>query len=1479
MIIVLFHVLYLLGKYIYQSYCSEQRKTESDIVKEPEERHYISDGSAIAAEKINSLTQDFGDIRFFPPVYIQRYESVTNVLTDSRYHGKLHKVVDFGCSELGFFIYLKRIKGIREVLCVDVDREILEIHKRKVVPLYADFLHKREDPLKVHVYEGSVTHREKKLENCDAVVCIELIEHLYPDTEIDLPYNIFGYIKPQVAIITTPNADFNVLFKNLSGFRHPDHKFEWTRQQFQEWSWNIISRYPEYEVSFHGIGCGPSGTEPFGCCSQMAVFHRHSEYIGARIEGIEGLFKEVISDEYPVCIDNRSDAEKILHEATYYIHQIASCDEDMSEEVPLESLLLYMGSLNISLEILKEILEQAEWAIVERENGPVVLIPPQSTFSDYDNIDIADDEYEDQQEEIPMIYTNNTVGEDWNDEVWNEEPIVERENGSIVLEQSIFSDCNNKQYNGRFSPVNEMYQSENTWSTENFDTSVNIVNLTDESNYAANNCQAQDPDEFEVVTNSSCSLESSFSQNVLASNLQESSLPGGRTTPENRLPSLCNEPTTMHAQNKDNLCQTTFSSLQCNSIAQENSLETSRAAISSCDVVDGNNENLSLDVQKPFNNVSRKGKLKLLSCAKKTEFKKTAEGNLEGEEEETSIQSQFSMNSSCQNKQSAKPNKRQLENGDTFLQGSNENLHECGIFNDHNSSCSVHKRMRQNTNRNVHTQSAIDTSVKHTVIEACSDQDSGYKDTESNMLRFKFEDKSILQGHEIKLDSTYSLLSLANYGSSSHPTYISSPRTCGENQSSGNIQQSACRNWCLTEGATESENEPSTGTDDLIKLIHESVSITSGESNSVGQLESSSLTSLPSSDNISDCTSSSISCNMMDKWYQLEKNPMYQREAVMLKGGNDDADRPLDEITSDSDLALSESNQGKEKEVSKHIHQVKEGPSNWTCRSHQPRILLDEASATKDDESHSLESQGKESNHSEKISNMLDGLSESGLRLNNLLKTCTTDQQDQLKQMNQERRKNEDTKTIKAAKDTDVSSIDFTESLSKVEGKMSGKKSNRKEKVKSTGSDILVLRSEDLVSSSVSTSDVDISSKRNMDAISSGTVDVLSTNNDSLKAIADYVKAADQECLQPAIHITKDITDRMEEAKNKLKTVFEDIERLAGTIPLPKDLPERLQVDLNLSASSCGSQDRLDTSLGEDTIEALCPVKDLGLTADSIHLETSASRESCRNVESVTCKESTSSTQPSAAKPKDTIRFKTSESAKDFAEHAEVKPISPEVTETPPNSWSPEIMDSGYPNSASAQDMTPEYDLSSIGIDRISDSESPIAAEMPRLGFAELAEVENGDLANNNRDGEGNNVMAAEANDDFEDLQPLIDVLENDMENENDIYVLENGFPLWLLRILVMANPIDADGGPEFERAGEEAAGGDAPIMHIDSDEGFDSSSSEDDSDDEIGDDIVNPQGVNEIEDADDVTTQSSDVTENESLGSLRRDWRAGGDP
>lgn len=66
------------------------------------------------------------------------------------------------------------------------------------------------------------------------------IEHL-PIKEVDeeLAAAVLGLIRPRVAVMTTPNFEFNVLFpdfkQGVRKFRHPDHKFEWTRAEFEAW--------------------------------------------------------------------------------------------------------------------------------------------------------------------------------------------------------------------------------------------------------------------------------------------------------------------------------------------------------------------------------------------------------------------------------------------------------------------------------------------------------------------------------------------------------------------------------------------------------------------------------------------------------------------------------------------------------------------------------------------------------------------------------------------------------------------------------------------------------------------------------------------------------------------------------------------------------------------------------------------------------------------------------------------------------------------------------------------------------------------------------------------------------------------------------------------------------------------------------------------------------------------------------------------
>ncbi|KAH7971199.1 hypothetical protein HPB49_020170 [Dermacentor silvarum] len=95
-----------------------------------------------------------------------------------------------------------------------------------------------------------------------------------------MPDTIFGFIQPKIAVITTPNRDFNVVFPELQGMRHWDHKFEWSRTEFEEWCSQVLKCYPNYMVHYSGVGDAPSQKyQGVGHCSQIATFRRTCQAI------------------------------------------------------------------------------------------------------------------------------------------------------------------------------------------------------------------------------------------------------------------------------------------------------------------------------------------------------------------------------------------------------------------------------------------------------------------------------------------------------------------------------------------------------------------------------------------------------------------------------------------------------------------------------------------------------------------------------------------------------------------------------------------------------------------------------------------------------------------------------------------------------------------------------------------------------------------------------------------------------------------------------------------------------------------------------------------------------------------------------------------------------------------------------------------------------------------------------------------------
>lgn len=175
----------------------------------------------------------------------------------------------------------------------------------------------------------------------------------------------------------------------MKTFRHYDHKFEWTREQFENWALNVVQRFPNYSVVFSGVGEPPANFNNLGFCSQIAYFLNNNSSCAvdalktcncteicpnktdsesplltclcncrncspeaafgvctylSHSKSIESL-KLIDLIEYPYEIDDRSEEEKLLHEFRYRINMFGHENgeyylwEKERAEIPLVRLM------------------------------------------------------------------------------------------------------------------------------------------------------------------------------------------------------------------------------------------------------------------------------------------------------------------------------------------------------------------------------------------------------------------------------------------------------------------------------------------------------------------------------------------------------------------------------------------------------------------------------------------------------------------------------------------------------------------------------------------------------------------------------------------------------------------------------------------------------------------------------------------------------------------------------------------------------------------------------------------------------------------------------------------------------------------------------------------------------------------------------------------------------------------------------------
>jgi 3' terminal RNA ribose 2'-O-methyltransferase Hen1 len=246
-------------------------------------RRYLAHRRALAASALERLSGDESDSVDVPPETGTNEEAELPVkrkapLVEERRDAVLAavaasgatRVLDLGCGAGALLAGLVRNRQYAEIVGTDVSVRALELAHRR---LHLDRVPERQKG-RVSLLQSALTYRDDRLRGFDAAVLMEVVEHLDPARLPALEESVFGHARPSTVIVTTPNSEYNVLYEGLTGMRHSDHRFEWTRDEFAGWTARVGDRHG-YDVALRGVGdLDPTHGSP----TQMAVFSRREAH-------------------------------------------------------------------------------------------------------------------------------------------------------------------------------------------------------------------------------------------------------------------------------------------------------------------------------------------------------------------------------------------------------------------------------------------------------------------------------------------------------------------------------------------------------------------------------------------------------------------------------------------------------------------------------------------------------------------------------------------------------------------------------------------------------------------------------------------------------------------------------------------------------------------------------------------------------------------------------------------------------------------------------------------------------------------------------------------------------------------------------------------------------------------------------------------------------------------------------------------------
>ncbi|WP_203248843.1 methyltransferase domain-containing protein [Sporosarcina beigongshangi] len=221
------------------------------LMEEPADNHLLVEEVTIEKVRLNEL----------------RYEKIVEVVNGLPMK---KSIVDFGSGEGKLAVRLGFVKGVQEILAVEPS----EIESLKAMKRFENVIEKYGFVEPTPMW-GSLFYYDERLKDKDIIILCEVIEHIDEERLPKVMDLLLDDYRPNVLIITTPNQEYNAVYEMQDAKRHSDHRFEWTRDEFEQWCADR-NQFGKYRLTFEGIG---EMHEAFGYPTQMCTFVRKEEVV------------------------------------------------------------------------------------------------------------------------------------------------------------------------------------------------------------------------------------------------------------------------------------------------------------------------------------------------------------------------------------------------------------------------------------------------------------------------------------------------------------------------------------------------------------------------------------------------------------------------------------------------------------------------------------------------------------------------------------------------------------------------------------------------------------------------------------------------------------------------------------------------------------------------------------------------------------------------------------------------------------------------------------------------------------------------------------------------------------------------------------------------------------------------------------------------------------------------------------------------